>query len=57
MTKWIHYMRVASGKRHRTVKHVYTDESRAMMALDLCGGRLEVVEVKEVIRRGESRVL
>jgi hypothetical protein len=57
MTKWIHIFKVASGKGKRTVSHMYTDERRAMMALDLCGGRLEVVEVKEVIRKGESRVL
>lgn len=57
MIKWVHIFKVASGKHHRTVMHIYTEEDRAMMALDLCGGRLEVVQVKEVIRKGESRVL
>lgn len=45
MIKYIHYFKVASGKRHRTIKHVYTDEDRAMMALKLCGGLVEMVSV------------
>lgn len=45
MIKYIHYFKVASGHRHREIKHVYTDEDKAMMALRLCGGRVEVISV------------
>jgi hypothetical protein len=48
--KYIHYFRVASGHLYREVRHVYTDEDKAMMALRLCGGRVEVVSVIGEVR-------